>query len=90
MKIALKTSCLSFELDMHDRYRRELGDKRLSQWNLQPSFYFRHLLASGTARPKKSLLHLSREVSSLAKGLPLERASSIFLVTDENRMDILR
>lgn len=74
---------------MH-RYRDDLGGMRLREWNILyfKDFFFRNEIKPGNAR--SGLLRLSREMSSLATSLPVYRASSIFLVSDEDRMDVLR
>lgn len=74
------------------RYCDEMGQFRMRQCSL-PDFYFREQVKDnvGTAsKQKKSMLRLAQEISSLTTSLPTSWATSVFLVTEEDRMDIIR
>ena len=74
------------------RYCNELGEYRVQQWPLvaYQDFYYRKELQAKGSGSKKSLLRLVQEISSLATSLPVAWSTSVFLLTDENRMDIIR
>ena len=69
-----------------------LENYRLQQWPLvqNKDYYFRDLLNQKGSNSKKGLLRLCQEVSSLGSSLPVFWSSSIFVVSDESRMDVLR
>ena len=80
-------------LSLLRRYCQAVGKYRLCQWPLVQlrDFYFRgQAEKAGAFSAKKSMLRIGQEMSSLATSLPIAWASSVFLVADDNRMDIIR
>lgn len=74
------------------RYCEEMLEFSLRQTSIS-GFHFQKELTENhgsASSQKKSLLRLTQEISGLATSLPISFASSVFLVTDEARMDILR
>ena len=75
------------------RYCTAVGKYRLCQWplvQLQDFYYRREAEKAGAFNARKSMLRVGQEMSSLATSLPIAWATSIFLVADDNRMDIIR
>ena len=71
-----------------------MSDYRLGQWPMVTlmDHAFKNDAASqaSSSSAKKSILRIGQELSSMSTSLPVNLASSIFVVTDENRQDIIR
>jgi len=82
------------EFDEESAYQKALAPHQLGDYEMDLSgktdgHHFASVLGTESSVSRKKLVRLIQEVTSMQSGLPLNPASSVFVRTDSDRMDVM-